>query len=170
MGAHLRNLVAAGLATHEEERQPLGRPTRRYRLTSAADVLFTKQYELFAVELAEALSRTGRTSLEEILARWEGELLGYFEARLPEEEGARLGALAEHQSRFGFMASVEAGPDGVSLVERNCPIAKVAARFPQICDHEAALFRRALRRPVDLRSCQARGDPVCRFRIARRAP
>ncbi|HKB14872.1 MAG TPA: hypothetical protein VKF62_02350, partial [Planctomycetota bacterium] len=106
MGAHLRHLLAASLLAYEEEKRPLGRPARRYRLTPEADALFTKQYELLAIRMTEALSRMGKTSLDEILARWREELVGYFEARLPGEGTARLAALAEHQSRFGFMASV----------------------------------------------------------------
>jgi predicted ArsR family transcriptional regulator len=170
MGAHLRHLVAASLLAYEEEKRPLGRPARRYRLTPQADALFTKHYELLAVKMTEALSRMGPTSLDEILARWVAELVGYFDARLPGEGAARLAALAEHQSRFGFMASIERGPDGPVLLERNCPIAVVASRFPRICDQEAALFASVLRRGVGLSTCQARGDSVCSFRIARVAP
>jgi len=69
------------------------------------------------------------------------------------------------KSRFGFMACIERAANEVVLVERNCPIAAVASRFPILCEHEAALHGRVLGRKVALRSCCARGDEVCRFEI-----
>lgn len=170
MRAHLRNLLASGLVAHEEERQPVGRPVRRYRLTPAADAQFPKHYQLLAVKLAEAVAaELGPEALIRILRRWLEDLHPYLDARLPRELEARLQALARHQSSFGFMASVRKEPDGVAVVERNCPIAQVAARFPQICDHEAALFQRVLGTEVDLACCQARGAALCEFRIGTRA-
>src|SRR5574342_494332 len=166
MRAHLRNLVAYGLAAHEEERQPVGRPVRRYRLTPAADALFPKHYQLLAVKLAETIAtELGEEALIRILRRWLEQLHPYLDTQLPSEFQARLEALAKHQSSFGFMASVRKEEDGHVVVERNCPVAKVASRFPQICDHEEALFGRVLGTAVGLGSCQARGDALCEFSI-----
>ena len=166
MRVHLRNLVASGLVAHEEERQSVGRPTRRYRLTPASDALFPKHYDLLAVKLAETVAaELGEEALVRILRRWLDELHPYLDAQLPNDFEARLEALASHQSSFGFMASVRKERVGLTVVEQNCPIAKVASRFPQICNHEAALFQRVLGRNVELACCQARGDPLCEFRI-----
>src|SRR5262245_59030866 len=44
MRVHLRNLHAAGLVAHEEERRDVGRPVRRFKLTASADSTFPKQY------------------------------------------------------------------------------------------------------------------------------
>lgn len=170
MRAHLRNLLASGLVAHDEERQSVGRPVRRYRLTPAADAQFPKQYDLLAVKLAEAVAaELGQDALLRILRRWLAELHPYLDARLPSGFDARLEALAKHQSSFGFMASIRKECDGVAVVERNCPVAQVASRFPQICDHEAALFQRVLGKNVALGCCQARGDALCEFRIGTRA-
>jgi predicted ArsR family transcriptional regulator len=166
MRAHLRNLVLSGLVAHEEERQSVGRPARRYRLTPASDTLFPKHYDILAVKLAETVAaELGEEALVRILRRWLDELHPYFDAQLPNDFEARLEALASHQSSFGFMASVRKERVGLAVVEQNCPIAKVASRFPQICEHEAALFQRVLRRKVELACCQARGDALCEFRI-----
>lgn len=166
MRAHLRNLVASGLVAHEEERRAVGRPARRYRLTPASDALFPKHYDLLAVKLAETVAaELGEEALVRILRRWLDELHPYLDAQLPNDFQARLEALATHQSSFGFMASVRKERVGLTVVEQNCPIAKVASRFPQICNHEATLFQRVLRRNVELACCQARGDALCEFRI-----
>lgn len=166
MRVHLRNLLASRLVAHEEERPSVGRPARRYRLTPAADAQFPKHYDLLAVKLADTVAaELGEAALIRVLRRWLDELHPYLEARLPSDFDARLEALAKHQSSFGFMASVRKERDGVAVVERNCPVAKVASRFPQICDHEAALFERVLGKKVALGCCQARGDALCEFRI-----
>jgi predicted ArsR family transcriptional regulator len=169
--AQLRPLVAAGLISRELEPRPLGRPAARYHLAAAADARFPKRYELFAGRLLETLvAELGIDALKRVLAKWEEDLHAYLDARLPPEPSARLQALAEHQTANGFMAEVRQDADGVALIERNCPIATLAARHPEICDHEASLFSRTLKWKTTLESCQARGDGVCVFRIGRAKP
>lgn len=164
MRVHLRNLLAAGLVRHEEERREVGRPVRRFHLTAQADASFPKQYELFAVALADAVAdKLGAKALELVLDDWLDKLEPYLRKQLPLDDDAKLEALAKHQSSFGFIASVKAGKGEKVLLERNCPIAAVAARFPVICEREAELFERVTGRKVSLRCCQARGDSVCEF-------
>jgi len=163
---HLRHLLAAGLVTHDREILAVGRPARRFRLTRAAEAHFPDQYALFAAELSRALAEEfGEPGLERILQRWEDQLFRHLDARLPAQVSARLRALAEHQSDYGFVASVSTGDHATELRERHCPIAEVARRFPTICDHEAALFQRLLGQSVQLHRCQARGDGLCVFRL-----
>jgi predicted ArsR family transcriptional regulator len=100
------------------------------------------------------------------LNRWTARLERELRVQLPAEPRERLDALAAAQSRSGFMASVERTAGRAVLVERNCPIAAVASRFPILCQHEAALHARVLGRNVVLRSCCARGDDVCRFELS----
>lgn len=164
MRVHLRNLLAAGLVTHEEERREVGRPVRRFRLTASADSSFPKQYELFAVALADAVAeQLGPSALNAVLDNWLDRLEPYLLARLPEDPEERIEALAKHQSAFGFMASVKPSKGDKVLLERNCPIAAIAVRFPVICEREAELFARVTGRKVTLKCCQAKGDSVCEF-------
>ena len=88
----------------------VGRPVRRFNLTASADSTFPKQYELFAVALADAVAeQLGTKALDAVLDNWLDRLEPYFDARLPEDPDARVEALAKHQSTFGFMASVKSG-------------------------------------------------------------
>jgi len=170
--AQLRNMEASGFVTRATERRAIGRPVSRYTLTSDAESFFPKRYDLLAERLVEAvIEEFGEEGLERILANWEDSLLRRFDSALPAEPSARLEALATHQTQHGFMASVRRDEEGVALIERNCPIAAVAARYPQICRREAALFSRTLKWKTTLRACQAQGDAVCVFQIGRgRAP
>lgn len=166
MRAHLRRLHGAGLVAHEEERRAVGRPVRRFRTTAAADELFAKGYPGFGVALAEAVvAEWGERGLARALERSDARSERDLEASLPPDPAERLHALAAAQSSSGFMASVEDAAGAPVLVERNCPIAAIAARFPILCEHEAALHGRVLHREVALRACRARGDDVCRFAI-----
>jgi len=166
--AILRRLEAADLVAREFEPRPVGRPVGRYRLTAAADTLFPKHYEAFAAQLLDSVvGELGSGALDTVLGSWEDRLHAHFEQELPKDPAARLDALAQHQTKYGFMAEVKRDRDGVTLVERNCPIATLAAKYPQICDHEAALFSRTLGWKANLVSCQARGDGVCAFRVGR---
>lgn len=163
--AHLRNLLARGLVEHEMARQAIGRPTRRFRLTCVAASHFPHQYARMAAHLADALSaEAGPEALSRTFSRWEQTLFEKLDRELPADPAARLHALAEHQSRHGFMASL--GRDGEpALIERHCPIAELATKHPEICRHEASLFARLLGRPVTLASCQALGGAVCQFQL-----
>jgi predicted ArsR family transcriptional regulator len=169
MRVHLRNLLSAGLVRHDEERREVGRPVRRFELTAAADALFPKKYELLAVALAEAVAEhVGVSALLKVLDRWVEQLIPYFEQRLPKDPDARLEALVKHQSSLGFMAATKAADGGRLLVERNCPVAAVAVKFPVICEREAQVFERVLGRKVELRACQARGAGTCEFLVGRK--
>ena len=166
--AQLRNMESAGFVTRATERRAIGRPVSRYALTPDAEGFFPKRYDQLAERLVSAVvEEFGEEGLERILARWEDDLANRFGATLPAEPSARLDALAAHQTQNGFRASVRRDEEGVALIERNCPIAAVASRYPQICRHEAALFSRTLKWKTTLRACQATGDAVCVFQIGR---
>jgi len=166
--SQLRNLEAAGLVARTTERRRVGRPVSRYTLTGRAEGLFPKRYDVFSAHLTEAIvEEFGEEGLNQILARWEDDLHARFDAALPREPAERLQALARHQTENGFMAEVRSDENGVALIERNCPIVAIAARHPQICRHEAALFGRTLKWKTTLQSCQATGDAVCVFQIGR---
>lgn len=164
----LRALEAAGLVQRVEERRRVGRPVARFQLTPQADERFPKRYELLATRLLEAIAEEwGPEGIERVLKRWEDVLHARLDETLPGEPLARLEALAAHQNEYGFMASVRRDAEGVALVERNCPIAAAAARHPEICRHEAALFGRTLRWKTSLVACRATGDSACVFRVGR---
>jgi predicted ArsR family transcriptional regulator len=166
--SQLRNLEAAGLVTRTMERRPVGRPVSRYGLTERAEVLFPKKYDVFSTLITEAVVREfGPEGFSRILRRWEDDLHAHLDAMLPKDPGERLKAIATHQTKYGFMASVQRDENGVALVERNCPIMAIASRFPQICGHEAALLGRTLGWKTKLTACQAKGDATCVFQIGK---
>ena len=69
--------------------------------------------------------------------------------------------LAEALSEDGYAASVRSAPVGDQLCQHHCPVAHVAAEFPQLCEAETEVFARLLGRHVQRLATIAHGDGVC---------
>jgi predicted ArsR family transcriptional regulator len=84
------------------------------------------------------------------------------------ELAARVQALAEALSADGYAASAgpapaigAAGLAGEQLCQHHCPVAHVAAEFPQLCEAETEAFGRLLGTPVQRLATIAHGDGIC---------
>jgi len=70
-------------------------------------------------------------------------------------------ALAEALTREGYAASTRRVGTGEQLCQHHCPVAHVAAEFPQLCEVETAAFAALLGTHVQRLSTIARGDAAC---------
>ena len=80
--------------------------------------------------------------------------------------GTRVQALAEALSADGYAASAGpaptiAGASGEQLCQHHCPVAHVAAEFPELCEAETEAFGRLLGTPVQRLATIAHGDGIC---------
>ncbi len=88
--------------------------------------------------------------------------------------GDRVRALAEALSADGYAALASGAPGGASpgpdggqqyggqqLCQHHCPVAHVAAEFPQLCEAETEAFARLLGTPVQRLATIAHGDGIC---------
>ena len=84
----------------------------------------------------------------------------------------RVAALAEALSADGYAASASGAPGpgpgtdpgagrGEQLCQHHCPVAHVAAEFPQLCEAETEAFARLLGTPVQRLATIAHGDGIC---------
>jgi predicted ArsR family transcriptional regulator len=76
----------------------------------------------------------------------------------------RVQALAEALSADGYAASASVSPaadGGEQLCQHHCPVAHVAAEFPQLCEAETEAFGRLLGTPVQRLATISRGDGIC---------
>jgi predicted ArsR family transcriptional regulator len=76
-------------------------------------------------------------------------------------EGVPAHALADFLSDEGYAASVHQLPIGVEICQHHCPIAHVAAEFPQMCETETEIFSKILGTHVQRLATIAHGDGVC---------
>jgi predicted ArsR family transcriptional regulator len=73
----------------------------------------------------------------------------------------RTNQLATFLTEQGYAASIETRPMGEQLCQHHCPIAHVAAEFPQLCEAETEAFSRILGTHVQRLATIAHGDGVC---------
>jgi predicted ArsR family transcriptional regulator len=165
---HLDALTAEGLleAGDPYVRGPRGRgrPAKVYKVTDAGRDEFEHAYDDLAASALTFVAEIGGSDAVVEFAR--RRLLHLEEAyRLalsavgPDEAPA---ALAELLTEEGYAASVEpSGSGGLQICQHHCPVAHVAAQFPQLCEAETDMIGRLLGTHVQRLATIAHGDGVC---------
>ena len=82
----------------------------------------------------------------------------------------RAKALATALTREGYAASTRQVGAGEQLCQHHCPVAHVAAEFPQLCEVETAAFADLLGTHVQRLATIARGDAACTTHVPLEAP
>lgn len=166
---HLTSLERDGLVTSVQERLPMGRPTRVYSLTDAADELFPKKYGVFTLEILDFMSAAGDDLVEQFFANRGKGLVDKYGPEISEGSSLqeRVARLADIQMANGYLADWEKG-EGEALVlkEFNCPVHQVSRKFPHACHHELEFFKTVLGTDkVERVECIAKGGNCCRYVI-----
>ena len=78
---------------------------------------------------------------------------------------ARAEALAEALTAEGYAASASTIASGGQLCQHHCPVAHVAAEFPQLCEAETQVISRLVGTHVQRLATIANGDGVCTTHI-----
>lgn len=177
---HIDDLVASGLV-EGSDRPPFGpasprgrgRPARIYHLTQAGRDGFEQAYDDLAVAALRFLAETGGDAAVMAFARRRvHDLERRYASRLDgcASTAERAHALADLLSADGYAAVVSpSGMGGVQLCQRNCPVAHVAAEFPQFCEAESEAFGRLVGTHVTRLATLSRGDGVCTTHIPSRS-
>lgn len=169
---HLEQLVDEGLIEAREPRvyghRGRGRPAKVFVVTDAGRDAFYQAYDDLAVSALRFLAENGGDQAVEAFARRRVAELEdrYAPAVAAADEGERAQVLADALTEDGYAASVrgaQTGPSqtGLQLCQHNCPVAHVAAEFPQLCEAETEVFARLLGRHVQRLATIAHGDGVC---------
>src|SRR5207302_3884892 len=77
----------------------------------------------------------------------------------------RAQALAEALTAEGYAATASALSGGGQLCQHHCPVAHVAAEFPQLCEAETAVIGRLVGTHVQRLATIAHGDGLCTTHI-----
>ena len=185
---HLDNLLAEG---HIETRtartyasRGRGRPARLFAITDAGRSAFEHAYDDLASSALRFLAQTSGTAAVEEFARHQVAELErrYGPAVAAAPPGERVQALADALSADGYAASTVAAPTagpaagksavasgGEQLCQHHCPVAHVAAEFPQLCEAETEAFSRLLGVPVRRLATIAHGDGICTTHVTCRS-
>ena len=159
---HLDNLLAEGLIETRTARtyasRGRGRPARLFAITDAGRSAFEHAYDDLASSALRFLAaEAGPAAVEKFARHQVSELERRYGAVLAGvAPGDRVRALADALSADGYAASAFAAPGageprplagGEQLCQHHCPVAHVAAEFPQLCEAETEAFSRLLGRP-----------------------
>jgi predicted ArsR family transcriptional regulator len=174
---HLENLIADGMIEMRTARsygnRGRGRPAKVFVVTDAGRSAFEHTYDDLAtsalrfIEQAggpEAVAEFARRQVSELERRY-ATALAKAEPTLP----ARVQALAQALSADGYAAAAGPAPaigpahadNGSQICQHHCPVAHVAAEFPQLCEAETEAFGRLLDAPVRRLATIAHGDGIC---------
>jgi predicted ArsR family transcriptional regulator len=169
---HLDNLLADRMIETRTARRPAsrgrGRPAKLFAITDVGRSAFEHAYDDLASNalrfLAEAagpgaVAEFARRQLSDLEDRYRAVLAGATPAE-------RVQILAEALSADGYAASASGSPvetagQGQQLCQHHCPVAHVAAEFPQLCEAETEAFARLLGTPVQRLATIANGDGIC---------
>jgi predicted ArsR family transcriptional regulator len=177
---HLDGLLAGGMIEIRSARRPAsrgrGRPAKLFAITDAGRSAFEHAYDdlatgalRFLAEVAgpEAVAEFARRQVSELERR-------YQPVMAAAEPGGKVQALAAALSADGYAASATRAPagspapggasavaGGEQLCQHHCPVAHVAAEFPQLCEAETEAFGRLLGTPVQRLATIAHGDGIC---------
>jgi predicted ArsR family transcriptional regulator len=117
---------------------------------------------------ASALRFLARTAGDEAVLDFARAQVAELEARHHDRMAAtpvaeRPRVLAELLSGDGYAASTRRAPagGGEQLCQHHCPVAHVAAQFPQLCEAETEVISRLLGTHVQRLATIAHGDGVC---------
>jgi predicted ArsR family transcriptional regulator len=167
---HVDNLLADGMVEARTARphgsRGRGRPARLFAMTDAGRSAFEHAYDDLA---ASALRYLAQVAGPDAVANFARQQVSELERRyLPVVQAAspadRVKALAQALSADGYAASAGGAPaagGGEQLCQHHCPVAHVAAEYPQLCEAETEAFGRLLGTPVQRLATIAHGDGIC---------
>jgi len=121
---HLDRLEDRGLVSPSFHREGVGRPKKRYVLTSQGQDLFPRRYEfLLDSVMEELLAQEGEGYTSALFAEAARRMARQIAAEIPSEgtREERIVALAAALNKLGFRAQVQTLPDGEIRINRtNC--------------------------------------------------
>ena len=162
---HLDSLIEDGIL---EEREPharsarmRGRPSKVFVMSDRGREQFEHSYDDLAVSALRFISSQGGDHLVTDFAKQRADEISKkadVEAGTARE---RARSLAKFLTKEGYAASTHSHGIGVELCQHHCPVAHVAAEFPQLCEEETKAFAQILGTHVQRLATIADGDGVC---------
>jgi predicted ArsR family transcriptional regulator len=165
---HLDALICDGeVGTRDAPRRGQrrrGRPAKLFLLTEAGRSRFGHAYDDLAVSALRFLGeRDGEQAIRAFAESRVEAMVGRHrdDIMVQPDASARARSLAEALTSEGYAASTRDVGSGEQLCQHHCPVAHVAAEFPQLCEAETAAFADLLGTHVQRLATIARGDAAC---------
>jgi predicted ArsR family transcriptional regulator len=170
---HLDAMQAEGLVTSRERptrgQRGRGRPARVFTLTDAARESLPHTYDdLASAALRWIAGQGGAEAVATFAASQVADLEDRCRTAMVEagdDPMARAEALADALTAEGYAAAASVIATGGQLCQHHCPVAHVAAEFPQLCEAETQVISRLVGTHVQRLATIANGDGVCTTHI-----
>ena len=169
---HLDALLEEGILTSREpyqsaaslESRGRGRPAKVFLMTDLGRETFEHSYDDLALSALKFIAT--QNSENSVKAFADQRALDIENRGRPLVESAlgiaeKSAALAHFLTDEGFAATVTDGPMGLQLCQNHCPVAHVAAQFPELCESETQALSRLVGTHVQRLATIAHGDGVC---------
>lgn len=172
---HLDALTDAGLLVEHDpksakrgESRGRGRPARVYALTDSGRAAFPHEYDDLATTALRYLRATGGEQAVVDFARHRADGLAALledqvDTSAPVDE--RVRALADALNASGYAANstpaATGNTEGTQVCQHHCPVAHVAAEFPELCEAETRAFEAVLGTHVQRLATIGHGDTCC---------
>lgn len=169
---HLDLLVADGILEARDPRDSSirgrGGPSKVFLMTDVGRAKFEHTYDDLAVSALKFMATHSGDHLVAAFAESraqeiEAKATEYFSqhVNMVSDKKDAVAALADFLTEQGYAASVEERGTGEEICQHHCPIAHVAAAYPQLCEAETQAFSRLLGTHVQRLATIAHGDGVC---------
>ena len=162
---HLDLLVADGVLEAKDPHSALsrgrGRPSKVFVMTDSGRQQFEHSYDDLAVAALKFMSAQSGEHMVQAFADSRADDIKRKAELAIAKRSHKSEALATFLTEQGYAASVEVRANGEQLCQHHCPIAHVAAEFPQLCEAETEAFSQLLGTHVQRLATIAHGDGVC---------
>lgn len=162
---HLDLLVADGILEARDPRvgstRGRGRPSKVFLMTDEGRSQFEHTYDDLAVAALKFMAAHSGDHLVTAFAESRAEDIERKATPFLAKRTKKIDALASFLTEQGYAASVEKRGTGEEICQHHCPIAHVAAQYPQLCEAETQAFSRLLGTHVQRLATIAHGDGVC---------
>lgn len=162
---HLDLLVTDGVLEAKDPHSALsrgrGRPSKVFVMTDSGRQQFEHSYDDLAVAALKFISTQSGEHMVQAFADSRAEDIKRKAEIAIAKRSHKSEALATFLTEQGYAASIEVRANGEQLCQHHCPIAHVAAEFPQLCEAETEAFSQLLGTHVQRLATIAHGDGVC---------
>ena len=162
---HLDLLIEDGILEAREPHSALvrgrGRPSKVFVMTDDGREKFEHSYDDLAVAALRFITAQTGPHMVNIFSKFRAEEMGRKVRTTISKSKNKSAVLAEFLTEEGYAATLHDRGVGEELCQHHCPIAHVAAEFPQLCEAETELFSSLLGTHVQRLATIAHGDGVC---------
>jgi len=168
---HLDALLDEGTLDAREPHAALsrgrGRPSKVFVMTDAGRQKFEHSYDDLAISALRFMSSKDPNYIKEFAQNRADDLERKIEKKFEKSKDAKdkVKALAELLTAEGYATTISKTSHkfgaGHEMCQHHCPIAHVAAEFPQLCEAETEALSKLLGTHVQRLATIAHGDGVC---------